>query len=399
MGETPFWGDTLQRPRPDRPAACGEHLLPGMPERCRTKANRQPGRPFPLSGTGRQYNLMLFRRTLFKTGKQLAGTTLDNTVMRSSDHNLDRTQTAGKHLVDVSLPIGNNRHHYADIGIMAIKVEDLDADLVAGFLLPLERERNNSIRTRNIRLVARRKVFEYIGSREPELMVTCQKVLVIPTKRTKQRTMDDLEPEETSALLAAPNLLTWIGRRDRCLLLVALPTGLRVSELIGLDLGDVSLVPVTDASLHARGKGRKERTVSVRSDCVEVLTAWLQERGQARDNALFVTNRRSRFSRDGVERIVQKYVEMAARSCLSIGDKRVSPPTLRHTTAMNLLRRGVSCTVIALWLGHETRETTQIYRHADMEIKKKAMEQTRPEDIPGGIDQPNGDILAFLKSL
>ena len=154
-----------------------------------------------------------------------------------------------------------------------------------------------------------------------------------------------------------------------------------------------------DATLHARGKGRKERTVPLRSDCVEVLTTWLQERGKAKDEALFVTNRHSRFSRDGIERIVRKYVGIAVPTCPSLGDKRVSPHTLRHTAAMNLLRSGVSGTVIALWLGHETIETTQIYLHADMAIKKKVMEQIRPEDIPEGVYQPADDILVFLKSL
>ncbi len=267
------------------------------------------------------------------------------TEMNASPHTMDSYRYAMRLLLDYA----SDR---LDKAFTDIKVEDLDADLVAAFLLHLEQERNNSIHTRNIRLAAIRKVFDYIGSREPELMLTCQRVLAIPAKRTSQRTVDYLEPEETSALLAAPDLSTWIGRRDRCLLLVALQTGLRVSELVGLDLGDVSMVKPGDASLHARGKGRKERTVPLRSDSVEVLTTWLQERGKAGDDALFVTNRCRRFSRDGIGRIVRKHVAIAARSCPSLGKKRVSPHTLRHTAAMDLLRSGVSCTVIALWLGH-----------------------------------------------
>ncbi len=314
------------------------------------------------------------------------------TDINASPHTIDSYRYAMRLLLDYAS--GRLAKPFTDL-----EVEDLDADLVAGFLLYLERERNNSIHTRNIRLTAIKGVFGYIGSREPELMLTCQKVLAIPAKRTRQRMADYLEPEEVSALLAAPDLSTWIGRRDRCLLLVALQTGLRVSELVGLDLGDVSLIKVTDASLHARGKGRKERTVPLRSDSVEVLTTWLQERGKARDNALFVTNRWSRFSRDGIGRIVRKYVAIASLSRSSLKEKRVSPHTLRHTAAMNLLRSGISCTVIALWLGHESIETTQIYLHADMEIKKKAMEQTKPEDIPGGVYHPTDDILAFVMSL
>ena len=267
------------------------------------------------------------------------------TEMNASPHTIDSYRYAMRLLLTFALD-------RLDKVFTDIMVEDLDADLVAAFLLHLEQERNNSIQTRNIRLAAIKGVFDYIGSREPELMLTCQRVLAIPAKRTSQRMMDYLEPSETAALLAVPDLSTWIGRRDRCLLLVALQTGLRVSELVGLDLGDVSLVKLGDASLHARGKGRKERTVPLRSDSVEVLTTWLQERGKARDDALFVTNRHSRFSRDGIGRIVRKYVAIAALSCPSLKEKRVRPHTLRHTAAMNLLRSGVSCTVIALWLGH-----------------------------------------------
>ncbi len=280
-----------------------------------------------------------------------------------------------------------------------LEVKDLDADLVSEFLLHLETERGNSIQTRNLRLAAIRGLFEYTALREPELLLTCQKVLAIPSKRTKKRMVDFLEPKESSALLAAPDLSTRIGRRDRCMLLIALQTGLRVSELIGLDLEDVSMNNLSDACLHVRGKGRKERMVPLRNDCVKVLSDWLQERGAAKDNALFVTNRYKRLSRDGVARIVSKYVGKAAISCPSIGEKRVSPHTLRHSAAMDLLRSGVSCTVIALWLGHEKIDTTQVYLHADMAIKKKAMERTRSQDIPAGLYQPEDDLLVLLKSL
>ncbi len=132
---------------------------------------------------------------------------------------------------------------------------------------------------------------------------------------------------------------------------------------------------------------------------MKVLTAWLKERGEARDNALLITNRCCRFSRDGVARIVKKYAQIAVISCPSIGEKRVSPYTLRHTCAMDFLRKGIDCSIIALWLGHETLETTQLYLHAEMGIKKRAMDQTKPADIPEGIYRPKDDILVFLESL
>ncbi len=280
-----------------------------------------------------------------------------------------------------------------------LQVEDIDGALVVAFLHHLEQERNNSIKTRNLRLTAIRGLFAYIASREPALVLTCQRVLAIPVKRTKKRMVDYLEPVESSALLAAPDLSTWIGRRDRCLLVVALQTGLRVSELIGLKLKDVHMAREPDAYVHVCGKGQKEIRVPLRSDSLEVLTEWLRERGKTTDNALFLTNRRRRFSRDGIERIVRKYVIIAAKTCPSIGEKRVSPHTLRHSCAMDLLRHQVDCAVIALWLGHETIDTTQIYLHTEMEIKKRAMDQTTPADVPKGVYQPTDDIRAFLNSL
>ena len=154
-----------------------------------------------------------------------------------------------------------------------------------------------------------------------------------------------------------------------------------------------------DAYVHVCGKGRKERRVPLRSDRLEVLTEWLRERGKTTDHALFLTNRRRRFSRDGMERIVRKDVIMAAKTCPSIGAKRVSPHTLRHSCAMDLLRKEINCAVSALWLGHETIETTQIYRHTEMAIKKRAMDQTTPADVPKGVYQPTDDMRAFLNSL
>ncbi len=265
-------------------------------------------------------------------------------------------------------------------------VADIDATLVSNFLTHMEEHRGNSASTRNQRRNAIRSFFRFVAIREPALLLHCQQVLAIPAKRHDKRLIDFLEPAESAALLGAPDITTWIGRRDHTLLLVALQTGLRVSELIGLNVGDITLIPRDEAYLQCFGKGRKARVTPLRSDSIMALTEWLQERRAMKpEEPLFISNRQGRFSRDGIERIVRKYCTIAAETCPSLHDKRVSPHTLRHTAAMNLLRSGVGCTVIALWLGHESVETTQVYLHADMAIKKQAMNQTRPTDIPEGI--------------
>ena len=280
-----------------------------------------------------------------------------------------------------------------------LSVTDIDADLVAGFLAFVEDGRNNGVRTRNVRRAAIRGFFRFVAIREPALLLHCQRVLAIPAKRETKRTVDFLDRAEAAALLAMPDLSTWIGRRDRNLLLVALQTGLRVSELIGLNVGDVVLGPSRQPHVRCRGKGRKDRETPLRGDSAKALAEWLPERAGAAREPLFASNRNERFSRDGIERIVRKYTRLASGACPSLAGKRVSPHTLRHTAAMELLRSGVGCTVIALWLGHESAETTQVYLHADMQIKKQAMERTRPVDIPKGLYRPDDELLAFLNSL
>ena len=280
-----------------------------------------------------------------------------------------------------------------------LSVTDIDADLVAGFLAFVEDGRNNGVRTRNVRRAAIRGFFRFVAIREPALLLHCQRVLAIPAKRETKRTVDFLERAEAAALLAMPDLSTWIGRRDRNLLLVALQTGLRVSELIGLNVGDVILGPSRQPHVRCRGKGRKERATPLRGDSAKALAEWLPERAGAAREPLFASNRNGRFSRDGIERIVRKYTRLASAACPSLAGKRVSPHTLRHTAAMELLRSGVGCTVIALWLGHESAETTQVYLHANMQIKKEAMERTRPVDVPKGVYRPDDKLLAFLNSL
>ena len=278
-----------------------------------------------------------------------------------------------------------------------LQVADIDAQLVGHFLSFVETTRGNSARSRNTRLSAIRSFFKYVAINEPQLLQHCQKILAIPSKRYEKRTIDYLDRDEIEALLAAPDLASWYGRRDRTLLLLALQTGLRVSELIGLDCRDVVLG--TGAHVRCQGKGRKERATPLRKDSVHALRAWLGERPGHDDQPLFVSNRGDRLSRDAVERIVRKHAQLASAQCPTLKSKRVSPHVLRHSAAMDLLHHGVDCTVIALWLGHEHVETTQMYLHADLKLKERAMDQTKPVEVPAGRYKPTADVMAFLEDL
>ena len=209
-----------------------------------------------------------------------------------------------------------------------LQVADIDAELVGQFLSFVETTRANSARSRNTRLSAIRSFFKYVAIHEPQLLHHCQKILAMPSKRYEKRTIDFLNRDEIEALVAAPDPQTWFGRRDRTLLLVAVQTGLRVSELINLTCGDVVLGP--GAHVRCSGKGRKERSTPLRKDSVHALRPWLAERAGEDDEPLFVSNRGERLSRDAVERIVRKYVNVASDNCRTLKTKRVSPHVLRH---------------------------------------------------------------------
>jgi integrase/recombinase XerD len=278
-----------------------------------------------------------------------------------------------------------------------LQMVDIDADLVGTFLNDIEKTRGNSARSRNTRLAAIRSFFKYVAVNEPQLLRHCQRVLAMPSKRHEKRTIDFLSRIEIEAVIAAPDLSIWHGRRDRALLALALQTGLRVSELINLSGGDV----VFGAGAHVRcmGKGRKERATPIRKDSAKVLRDWLAERGGTEKDPVFVSNRGERLSRDAVERIVRKHVAAAASKCPSLKKKRVTPHVLRHSAAMQLLQNGVDRTVIALWLGHESVETTQMYIHADIQLKEKAMARTKPVTAPSGRYRPDDNLLTFLEAL
>ncbi len=278
-----------------------------------------------------------------------------------------------------------------------LDISDLDAPLIAGFLDHLEQQRGNSIRTRNLRLAAIHSLFGYAQHIHPEHADDIARVLAIPPKRADRALVTFLDDPEIDALLAAPDRTTWTGRRDHALLVLAIQTGLRASELTGLRLADVHLATGPHVSCH--GKGRKDRITPLIPTTVAVLKVWLAERAGDPDDPLFPTIRGQRLSRDGLERRLTKHIGIATQRCPTLQAKNVTPHTLRHTAAMRLLHAGIDTTVIALWLGHERVDTTQIYLHADLALKERAIARTTPPDTAPGRYQPPDTLLAFLQAL
>ncbi len=278
-----------------------------------------------------------------------------------------------------------------------LDIADLDAPLIGAFLDHLEAERGNSVRTRNARLAAIRSLFRYAALRHPEHAESIGRVLAIPPKRFARSLVTFLTEQEVDALLAVADRTTWTGRRDHALLLLAVQTGLRVSELIGLRCADVHLG--TGAHVSCRGKGRKDRITPLTRVTVAVLRVWLAEREGGPADPLFPTGTGTPLSRDAVERRLAKHAAAAGSACPSLRTKRISPHVLRHTAAMRLLQAGVDTSVIALWLGHEHVDTTQIYLHADLALKERAIARTAPPDARPGRYRPSDALLAFLDGL
>jgi site-specific recombinase XerD len=278
-----------------------------------------------------------------------------------------------------------------------LDLSDLNATFIGGFLNYLEHERGNSVRTRNARLAAILSFFRYAALRHPEHAELIARVLAIPTKRGDRTELAYLDQPEVDALLAAPDRHTWTGRRDHALLDIAVDTGLRVSELTGLRNSDAVLG--TGAHLNCTGKGRKRRCTPLRKQTAAVLAGWMKERAGTPDDPLFPTRRGSRISCGAVQRLVTKHARTAAQRCASLNAKHTTPHVLRHTCAMSLLAQGVDTAVIALWLGHERVETTQIYLHADMSIKERALARTAPPATTPGRYRPPDTLLAFLNGL
>lgn len=280
----------------------------------------------------------------------------------------------------------------------SLNLEDIDARLVSAFLDDLEAHRLTSVRTRNLRLTAIRSFFQFASYEEPAHSAHIQRVLAVPSKRHDKRMIHFLVRPEIEALLAAPDRSTWIGRRDHALLLLAVQTGLRLSELTGLNRS--SIVLGRGAHVRCVGKGRKERCTPITRHVSVTVRAWLAEPPRKCSDALFPTIHGDRLSADAVQYMVAKYVSVARLHCPSLKHKHVTPHVLRHTAAMELLQAGVDCAVIALWLGHESVQTTQMYLHAHMALKELALAKVAPLSSGGSIRYRPGDqLLQFLNAL
>jgi site-specific recombinase XerD len=272
---------------------------------------------------------------------------------------------------------------------------DLDAPLIGAFLTHLEHERGNTVRTRNARLAAIHSLYRYAALRHPEHAASIGRVLEIPVKRHHRATISYLDREEIQALLAAPDCGNWLGRRDHALMLTAIQTGLRVSELVNLRNQDVTLS--TGAHIKCEGKRRKRRSVPLTNETVAVLREWLHERAGQPGDPLFPTRQGRPLTPDAVASRLTKHVTAAAGACPSLARKRVTPHVLRHSNAMLLRAKGKDIATIALWLGHESTQATQMYLHADMKIKEQTIAGTATPGTKPGRYQPPDALLDFLE--
>jgi site-specific recombinase XerD len=282
------------------------------------------------------------------------------------------------------------------------RVEQLDlghvtAENVDAFLTYLEHERGNSVATRNARLSAIRAVLAHALPNQLEHADTISRVLAIPPKRYAKPMLEYLTAEEADALIAAPNRATWTGRRDHALLVLAIQTGLRISELCSLKSADLHLG--TGANVTCLGKGRRSRATPLTATTTKIMVAYVRERAARPGDTLFCGSHGQQLSRDALEQRLRTHAAVAETTFPSLAEKHVTMHTLRHTAAMNLLAEGVDVSVIALWLGHQRTQSTDAYLHADMTIKQAAIDRTRPANTRAGTYRVKPDILAWLKAL
>jgi integrase/recombinase XerD len=278
-----------------------------------------------------------------------------------------------------------------------LELKDISPSLVSDFLDHLEATRGNRARTRNLRLTAVRSFFRFAALEVPDHGGVIQRVLAIPNKRCQRPLIGFLTRPEIEALLAAVDCRTWIGRRDYAFLLVAMQTGLRLSEITAVRREDIILGP--GAHIYCVGKGRKERGTPITKVARRVLQAWMKEPWPIESAFLFPSISGGRLSADAVQDMVIKHVAAARVRCPSLAKKRVTPHVLRHTAAMELLQAGVDRSMIALWLGHESVETTQIYLNANLALKEEILAKTNPVNAKPGRYRPTDRVLNFLSSL
>jgi len=275
--------------------------------------------------------------------------------------------------------------------------EDLSPQCIVDFLGDLEKNRSCAARSRNQRLTAIRSFFQYASFKIPEKSGMIQQVLSIPKKRHDRSLIDFLNQNEIEALLAIPDQNSWIGRRDHLLLSTAIHTGLRLSEITGIRWSNVALGH--GAHIKVVGKGRKERAIPLSKQLAAQLASWRKSEKAAIGDPVFPTQHGPKMSADAFQRMLSKYVSKARERCPSLRQKRVSPHVLRHSTAMRLLQSGVGQPLIALWLGHESVETTQIYLNADLKMKEKVLAKTAPLKGSYKKFQPSDRLMGFLQGL
>lgn len=311
-------------------------------------------------------------------------------ALGASSHTVAAYRDTWRLLLGWLLSTGGHRPETIDLRV-------LDSATISAFLGYLEQERGNCVRTRNARLAALHSFFAYAALHHPEHADTIGQVLAIPLKRHSRTDISYLSEEETTALLAAVDCTTRTGRRDRLMFLIAISTGMRVSELTALTWADIHLG--TGAHVVCHGKGRKDRATPLSREDVAALTTWKAERSPTPEDVVFPTRDGTRMSTDALAQRLSIHVTTATRNAPTLKTKTITPHVLRHTAAMRLLHAGVDTTVIALWLGHESVETTQIYLHADLAMKEKALERVRPTGVLPGRYAPGDALMAFLEAL
>jgi len=311
-------------------------------------------------------------------------------ALGASSHTIAAYRDTWRLLLGWLLSTENRRPETLDLQL-------LDSATISAFLLYLEQERGNQVRTRNLRLAALHSFFFYAALHHPEHADSIARVLAIPAKRHSRTDISYLTDIETSALLESVDRTTHTGRRDRLLILIAVSTGMRVSELTALAWVDVHLG--VGAYVVCHGKGRKNRATPLSREDVAALTVWKTENCLDDRDLVFPTRDGTRMSTDAVAQRLKVHVAAATTTAPTLKTKIISPHVLRHTAAMRLLRAGIDTTVIALWLGHESPETTLIYLHADLALKERALERVRPTGIQPGRYAPEDSLIAFLEGL
>lgn len=278
-----------------------------------------------------------------------------------------------------------------------LRITDIDAACVLAFLDHLEAQRSNSVATRNLRLAAIKSLMAFYATKAPERLDTIAQIHAIPVKKKPTPQPTFLTSAQTQALLGAISTSTWTGRRDRAMFTLAVQTGLRLSEITGLTPSSLHLGD--GAHVACTGKGRKFRTTPLTAATTAVLATYLQERESRPGEALFPNPQGRTLSPDAVQQRLSTHVDRAVASCPDLAGKHITVHTLRHTAAMRFLEAGIDTAVIALWLGHESIATTGIYLHADLNIKRTALERTRQPETPAGDYQPDDPLLAWLQAL